>query len=46
MFHKKEVYFTAWPFSKLQVLHWPIARAAFIFFLKKHYDTSEPNCPL
>ncbi len=24
----KEVYFTAWPFSKLQVLHWPVARAA------------------
>ncbi len=23
----KEVYFTAWPFSKLQVLHWPVARA-------------------
>jgi len=23
----KEVYFTAWPFSKHQVLHWPIARA-------------------
>jgi hypothetical protein len=21
------VYFTAWPFSKLQVLHWPVARA-------------------
>jgi hypothetical protein len=25
--HKKEVYFTAWPFSKHQVLHWPVARA-------------------
>jgi len=23
----KEVYFTAWPFSKHQVLHWPVARA-------------------
>ena len=22
------MYFTAWPFSKLQVLHWPVARAA------------------
>jgi hypothetical protein len=22
------VYFTAWPFSKLQVLHWPVARAS------------------
>jgi len=21
------VYFTAWPFSKHQVLHWPVARA-------------------
>jgi len=26
----KEVYFTAWPFSKLQVLHWPVARAQFL----------------
>jgi len=25
------VYFTAWPFSKLQVLHWPVARAARFF---------------
>jgi len=24
----KEVYFTAWPFSKLQVLQWPVARAS------------------
>jgi hypothetical protein len=24
------VYFTAWPFSKLQVLHWPVARARYI----------------
>jgi len=23
----KEVYFTAWPFSKRQVLRWPVARA-------------------
>jgi hypothetical protein len=23
----KEVYFTAWPFSKPQVLRWPVARA-------------------
>jgi hypothetical protein len=22
------VYFTAWPFSKLHVLHWPVARAS------------------
>ncbi len=27
--HMKEVYFTAWPFSKLQVLHWPVARALY-----------------
>jgi len=25
----KEVYFTAWPFSKRHVLRWPVARALF-----------------
>jgi len=26
----KEVYFTAWPFSKRHVLRWPVARAPII----------------
>jgi len=32
----KEVYFTAWPFSKLQVLHWPVARAAYKSVMAGH----------
>ena len=34
----KEVYFNAWPFSNLQLLHWLVARAygfSILFFLSK-----------
>jgi len=37
----KEVYFTAWPFSKLQVLHWPVARAGVLAHLEMNYSALE-----
>ncbi len=42
--HMKEVYFTAWPFSKLQVLHWPVARAGEYRQISELYDLeSDPG---
>jgi len=35
----KEVYFTAWPFSKHQVLHWPVARAVVLYFAQTKKDS-------